>query len=48
MPFNDKEIGALSYKGDGLGYVVINTSLPRVNSNFAIAHEIYHVFFSEK
>ena len=47
MPFNDKEIGALSYKGDGLGYVVINTSLPRVNSNFAIAHEIYHVFFQK-
>ncbi len=47
MPFADDEIGALSYKGDGLGYVVINTSLPRVNVNFAIAHEIYHVFFQE-
>ena len=45
MPFADDEIGALCYKGDGLGYVVINTSLPRVNANFAIAHEIYHVFF---
>ncbi len=47
MPFADEEIGALCYKGDGLGYVVVNTSLPRVNVNFAIAHEIYHVFFGE-
>ena len=45
MPFADEEIGALCYRGDGLGYVVLNTSLPRVNVNFAIAHEIYHVFF---
>ncbi len=28
-----------------MGYVVINSSLPKVNSNFAVAHEIYHVFF---
>ncbi len=47
MPFADGEIGALCYKGDGMGYVVINTSLPRVNANFAITHEIYHVFFQE-
>lgn len=47
MPFADDEIGALCYKGDGLGYVVINTSLPKVNVNFAIAHEIYHVFWGE-
>ena len=45
MPFADDEIGALCYKGDGLGYVVLNTSLPRVNVNFAISHEIYHIFF---
>ena len=45
IPFADEEIGALCYRGDGLGYVVLNTSLPRVNVNFAIAHEIYHVFF---
>ena len=45
MPFADDEIGALCYRGDGLGYVVVNTSLPRVNANFALAHEIYHVFF---
>lgn len=47
MPFADDEIGALCYRGDGLGYVVVNTSLPKVNVNFAIAHEIYHVFFGE-
>ena len=47
MPFADEEIGALCYRGDGLGYIVVNTSLPRVNVNFAIAHEIYHVFFGE-
>ena len=45
IPFADDEIGALCYRGDGLGYVVLNTSLPKVNVNFAIAHEIYHVFF---
>ena len=45
MPFADDEIGALCYKGDGIGYVVLNTSLPKVNVNFAIAHEIYHVFY---
>ena len=45
MPFADDEIGALCYKGDGIGYVVLNTSLPRVNVNFAVAHEIYHVFY---
>lgn len=45
MPLQDLEIGAFSYKGDGLGYVVVNTSLPRVNINFALAHEIYHIFF---
>lgn len=47
IPFADDEIGALCYRGDGLGYVVVNTSLPRVNVNFALAHEIYHVFFGE-
>ena len=47
LPFDDDEIGALCYKGDGFKYVVVNTSLPRVNMNFAIAHEVYHVFFGE-
>lgn len=47
LPFKDNEIGALCYRGDCFGYVVVNTSLPKVNVNFAIAHEVYHVFFGE-
>ena len=46
MPFADDEIGALCYKGDALGYIVINSSLPKVNTNFAVCHEVYHVFCS--
>ncbi len=44
LPFADQEIGALCYNGDALGYLVINTSLPKVNANFALCHEVYHVF----
>ena len=47
IPFADKEIGALCYKGDALGYIVLNTSLPKVNVNFAICHELYHVFYQK-
>lgn len=47
IPFADEEIGALCYKGDALGYIVLNTSLPKVSVNFAICHEIYHVFFQK-
>lgn len=45
IPFADKEIGALCYKGDALGYIILNTSLPKVNVNFAVCHELYHVFY---
>lgn len=45
LPFADNEIGALCYRGDALGYILINTSLPKVNTNFAVCHEIYHVFY---
>lgn len=48
MPFQDKEIGAICYKGDGFGYTILNSSLPKVKSNFALAHEIFHVFYQEK
>lgn len=47
IPFADNEIGALSYKGDALGYIVLNSSLPKVNINFAICHELYHVFYQK-
>ena len=45
MPFRDKEIGAICYKGDCYGYIFLNSALPKVNVNFALAHEIYHVFY---
>ncbi|MCD8014060.1 MAG: ImmA/IrrE family metallo-endopeptidase [Lachnospiraceae bacterium] len=48
MPFADKEIGAFSYKGDALGYLVLNSSLPKVNVNFALCHEVYHVLFQKR
>lgn len=47
IPFSDDEIGALCYKGDSLGYIVLNTSLPKANVNFALCHEIYHAFFQK-
>ena len=47
MPFADDEIGALCYKGDALGYIVLKTSLPKDNINFAICHELYHVFYQK-
>lgn len=45
LPFSDKEIGALCYKGDAMGYTFLNTSLPKANVNFALCHEIYHLFY---
>ena len=47
IPFADDELGALCYRGDALGYIVLNTSLPKVNVNFAICHELYHVFYQK-
>ena len=47
LPFKDKEIGAIWYKNDYAGYILLNTSLPEVNVNFALGHELYHVFYHE-
>lgn len=47
IPFKDQEIGALCYKGDSMGYTFLNTSLSKVNVNFALCHEVYHVFYQE-
>ena len=47
IPFRDKEIGAFCYNGDAINYVFFNTSLPEVNVNFALCHEIYHIFYQE-
>lgn len=44
MPFGDDEIGALYYRSDAKGYLLLNSSLPRVNVNYALCHEIYHIF----
>lgn len=48
IPFKDKEIGAICYKSDSFGYTFLNSSLPKVNVNFALGHEIYHVFYQCK
>lgn len=48
MPFSDKEIGAICYKGNGRGYVLLNSFLPKVNVNFALCHELYHIFFQKR
>lgn len=47
IPFADEEIGAFCYRGDALGYVALNTSLPKNSVNFAICHELYHVFYQK-
>lgn len=48
IPFKDKEIGAICYKGDSYGYTILNSSLSKVSVNFALAHEICHVFYQDK
>ena len=48
MPFKDKEIGALCYKSDFFGYTFLNSALPKVNVNFALGHEIYHIFYQQE
>lgn len=45
LPLVDKEIGAFIYRGDKLSYLVINSSVPVVNANFALCHELFHIFF---
>lgn len=48
IPFKDKEIGAICYKGDSVGYTFLNSSLPKINVNFALCHETYHIFHPEQ
>lgn len=48
VPFSDKEIGACCYRGDAFGYVFVNTSVPKANENFALAHELYHIHEGKK
>lgn len=48
IPFKDQEIGAVCYKGDFWGYTFLNSSLSKVNANFALCHEIYHIFYQSQ
>ena len=48
MPFCDKEIGAISFRKKNGGYILLNSSLPRINVNFALAHELYHVLYQNR
>lgn len=48
IPLKDKEIGALYHEINGKKYIVLNTSLNIANNNFALAHELYHLYFHEK
>ena len=44
LPLKDKEIGAFCFKGNhDSGYVILNSSLPPYNVNFALMHETCHV-----
>ena len=45
LPLKDNEIGGFIYRGDVFSYLVCNSSLPVVTSNFAFCHELYHAFF---
>jgi len=48
IPFKDTEIGAICYRGNGSKYVLLNSTLPRVNVNFALCHELYHILYQEQ
>ena len=48
IPFCDEEIGALSFRKRNGGYILLNSALPRINVNFALAHELYHVLYQNK
>lgn len=45
LPLVDKEVGAFIYRGDKISYLVINSNVPVVNANFALCHELFHIFF---
>ena len=47
FPLKDDEIGAFVYKGDVVSYLVINTTVPVGNTNFAFCHELYHIYFPD-
>lgn len=47
IPILDQEIGAIFYVQDSKKYILLNSNIPRVNINFAIAHELYHIYVKD-
>ena len=47
IPIKDNEIGAIFYVYGKQTYILINSAIPRVNINFALAHELYHILVSD-
>lgn len=47
IPIKDNEIGAIFYVYGKQTYILINSGIPRVNINFALAHELYHILVSD-
>lgn len=49
LPLKDQELSAFYYNGDKCKkYIILNSSLSRINNNFALLHEAYHVLFRKK
>ena len=48
IPIQDKEIGAVYYISSGQKYILLNSAMPQVNINFAVAHELYNIFYPLK
>lgn len=48
LPIMDREIGAMMYRSDFWGYILLNTALPMATVNFALGHELYHVLSREQ
>ena len=47
IPIQDKELGAVFFVQDQIKYILLNSSVPKVNLNFAIAHELYHIYVKD-
>lgn len=48
FPLKDMKIKALAMKSDYYKYIVINSNYSSSETNFALAHEIYHLFYGEQ
>lgn len=44
IPIQDKKLGAVFFVQDQIKYILLNSNVPKVNLNFAIAHELYHIY----